>query len=199
MGKALTAGIIGIIVLLLVVVIGMYISYNNKEAVLRNQITAQIKVNTAVYDEVWKVISQQAGVSSEYKESFKEVYIGIMDARYSKGDGSLMKWITESNPQFDSGLFKQLMTSIESLRAKFTNNQKTLTDLKLQHDNLLDVFPGSFFLVTIGGKEKIDIPIVTSTRTENAFETRKDDDVDLFKKEAPAASKPAAKPKGQKK
>lgn len=191
MQKAIIIGVIGLIFVGLLALIGTYISYNNKEAVLRNQITAQIKVNTAVYDEVWKVISQQAQVTDEYKESFKDIYTNIMQGRYSGGskDGSLMKWITEANPTFDSRLFEKLMVSIEALRAKFTNNQKTLADLKLQHDNLLDVFPGSFFLVTIGGKQKIDIPIVTSTRTENAFETRKDDDVGLFPKKQ--ANEPA--------
>jgi len=34
----------------------------------------------------------------------------------------------------------------------------------------------------VGGRGKIDVQIVTSTRAEAAFETGKDDDTDLFKK-----------------
>ena len=182
--SAVTIGVLGLLALLILVPVGMWISYNNQEVQLRNQITAQIKVNNAVYDQVWKVISQQAQVTDSYKESFRDIYVNIMQGRYSQGskDGSLMKWIQESNPQFDSRLYEKLMTSIEAQRISFTNNQKMLIDLKLQHDNLLDVFPGNVFLVWLGGKQKIDIPIVTSTRTEQVFETRKDDDVELFKK-----------------
>lgn len=173
---AISIGISAIIVLLLSVTVGSCISYQNDEVRLRNQITAQINVNRAVYDETWKVISQQAQISDKYRDGFKEIYVGIMEARYSKGDGTLMKWIKEANPDFSPLLYGKLMLSIESLRAKFTNNQKTLADLKLQHDNLLDVFPGSLFL---NGRQKIEIPIVTSSRTEDSFKTGKDDNVKL--------------------
>lgn len=181
--SAIIVGSILVVLILIFVFVGMWISYNNKDVRLRNQMTAQIKLNQAVFDKVWKVISQQAQVTDQYKDSFKDIYTGIMQGRYSGGskDGSLMKWIQESNPNFDSKLFEKLMVSIEALRSEFLVNQKTLIDIKLSHDNLLDVFPSSFFLVTLGGKEKVDIPIITSTRTEETFQTRKDDDVNLYK------------------
>jgi hypothetical protein len=46
----------------------------------------------------------------------------------------------------------------------------------------LTLFPSRFFLVTIGGHTLPELKIVTSTRTEKAFETGKDDDTDLFSK-----------------
>jgi hypothetical protein len=160
----------------------MYFSYGNQEVTLRNQIVAQQKANEATYDEVWKVISQVAQVSENYKDSFKDIYVGVMNARYSKGDGTLMKWIKEASPVFETKLYEKVANAIESQRATFTREQKKLIDIKREHDNLLDIQPGHFFLVTIGGKQKIDVQIVTSTRTDKAFKSGKDDDVDVFNK-----------------
>lgn len=157
----------------------MYASYSNAEVRLRNQVLAQQKNNEAVFDNTWKIIQQQAGVTSEHKDSFRAIYTDIMNARYSKGDGTLMKFIKESNPNFDSSLFKKLMTSIEAQRTVFTREQTKLIDLKREHDNLLQTIPSSFF---VGGRPAIDIKIVTSGKTTQSFATGEDNDVDLFKK-----------------
>ena len=57
-----------------------------------------------MFDNTWKKIAGQAGVATEYKNSFKEVYVELMDARYKHDEGAgqetLMKWITESTPQY---------------------------------------------------------------------------------------------------
>ncbi|NJO62634.1 MAG: hypothetical protein HC836_31715 [Richelia sp. RM2_1_2] len=48
--------------------------------------------------------------------------------------------------------------------------------------NLLTLFPSRIFLVTFGGHVLPELQIVTSSRTDNAFQTGKDDDVELFQK-----------------
>lgn len=178
MGKTLLA--IGACVLVpLLIVVMMYVSYNNQEVRLRNQIGAQQKKNEATFDQTWKIIQQQAGVSSEYKDSFREIYTDIMNARYSKGDGTLMKFIKEHNPEFDSSLFKKVMTSIEAQRVNFTREQSLLLDLQREHNNLLQTLPSSIF---VGGRAPIEVKIVTSGKTNKSFETGEDNDVDLFPK-----------------
>jgi len=176
--KLVVWGVVGFFALVLV---GMFISYSNREVLLRNQFSAQQKANEVVFDKVWKVIQQKAGVSSEYADKFRGIYTDIMDARYGKGDGTLMKWITEQNPQFDAGLFKDLSLAIESNRTEFMRVQEKIIDIKREHDNLRMLFPSSVFLGIKGVKE-LEMKLVTSTRTERAFETGKDDDVELFKK-----------------
>ena len=96
-------------------------SYNNSEVALRNEVEANIQDLENVYDKMWKIISQKAQISQEYKSSFDEIYTHIMDARYDKGDGTLMKWIQESNPNFDVSLYKDLAQSVEILRTEFAN------------------------------------------------------------------------------
>ena len=169
-------GVFGIGILTVLIVGSTWISYHNQEARLRNAISAQVKSNSADYDNMWKTIAQLTQVSNSYKESFKEIYVGIMDGRYGKGDGTLMKWITESNPTFDIRLYDKVANAIEGKRAEFTESQKRLIDLGREHDNMLGTFPGSLFLFY---RDKIDIKIVTSTRTENAFSTGIDDNINI--------------------
>lgn len=157
----------------------MFVTYSNQEVVLRTQFGAQQKANEVIYDKVWKVIHQKAGVSAEYSDKFKEIYVQIMDARYGSGDGTLMKWIQEQNPQFDISLYKDLSLAIESNRLEFSRVQQKLIDIKREHDNLRMLFPSSLFL-SIKGTKELELKLVTSSRTEKAFETGKDDDVDLF-------------------
>ena len=85
--------------------ISMYFSYNNQEISLRNEAEAQRGKIEGLHDKMWKVISQKAQISQEYASSFDQIYTHIMSERYDAGDGSLMKWITEANPQFDSSSY----------------------------------------------------------------------------------------------
>lgn len=167
----------GLLIASLMTVAGLgYVSYSNAEIALRNSITASQKVSAATFDAVWKILHQQAQVADKYRDGFKDIYSGIMSERYSKGDGSLMKWITEANPNFDVKLYDRLTSSIEEQRTVFLNQQVKLIDLKREHDNLLGTFPGSLFLAA---RRPVDIQLVTSSRTEKAFETGKDDDIKL--------------------
>lgn len=161
---------------LAVVLVGVYFSYSNTEIRLRNTVSATQKVTEGSFDKTWKIISQQAQIADKYRDSFKDIYTNIMSERYSKGDGSLMKWITEANPQFDTKLFEKVANSIEGQRTEFFNQQNKLIDLKREHDNLIGTFPGS---VILAGRPAVEIRLVTSSKTEAAFETGKEDDVKL--------------------
>jgi len=174
--------LIGAIVFAAVGLVGAYISYNNKYTTMKNLIAAKQTDIENNYDAMWKIISQQAQVTDQYKDSFKEIYIGIMDARYSAGDGTLMKWITEAIPNFDSSLFQTLMVSIEANRKEFMNKQTQLIDMHREITNLQTVIPSKFFVPTT----PIEIKIITSSKAKRNLESGVDDEVDLFGKK-PAA------------
>jgi hypothetical protein len=105
-----------------------------------------------------------------------------MEGRYgnpaNRGQ-SLMLWIQEKNPEFSIDLYKDLSRSVESLRIEFDISQKKMIDIKRVHDNLRLKFPSSLAMF---GHNELQLKLVTSDRTERAFETGKDNDVDLFKK-----------------
>lgn len=161
-----------------IILVGMYFSYNNTEIQLRKEAQAQEKKIEAVYDKMWKVISQKAQISSEYKESFHEIYKDIIAGRYStEGDGSLMKWITESNPQFDASVYMDLMNSVEILRTEFQHAQERMVDLIRERETLIEAFPSRWF---VSNKEPIEYEVISSTQSKGVMETRMDDDIDLF-------------------
>lgn len=172
-------GILTVLAILGVLVMGLYFNYSNKESRLRNQAEAQRKKIENVYDQMWKVIAQKAKVSDEYKNGFKDIYTGIISGRYSQGDGTLMKWIQESNPNFDASLYKDLMQSIEVERNNFTREQNVMIDLIQFHTNLLTLFPSKYFLSSC---KPIEYTVISSTRAKDVMTSGKDDNIDIFGK-----------------
>jgi len=162
--------------LLLIVIV--WVSASNREIDLRNKITAQQKNLEVVFDNTWKTISQEAKVSEKYKDSFKEIYTELMSERYSESDQqSLMRWVTEANPNFDASIYTKLMSTIGATRAEFTREQTKLLSFKNAHDNVIDKFPSSLF---VGGRGKIVVNVVTSDKTEKVFEVGKENNIEVF-------------------
>jgi hypothetical protein len=172
--------LIGIIALVAIVLVGMYIKYNNEEIALRKEAEAQKGKVESVHDQMWKVIQQKAGVTDEYRETFEKIYPEIISGRYNQDGSTAMKWIQESNPDFDTALYKDLMQAIEVQRSYFTQAQTRMLDILRQRDTLIESIPARFF---ISNKSKIDYTIITSTRTKTVTQTGIDDDVELFKKD----------------
>ena len=178
MKKIILISVIVIIAIVTLSGVGMYFSYNNEEVALRTQAEAQRGKVEGVYDAMWKIISQKAQVSSEYKNAFAEIYPDIIAGRYSDGGGSLMKWIQESNPQFDTSLYKDLMQSIEVQRIAFQKSQERMLDIIREHSTLCATYPSKWF---ISNTSPIDYTVISSSRSKMTMETGIDDDVDLFK------------------
>ena len=169
-----------IVVVVLAAVVGLVgVSLSNQEVRLRNQIAAQQKTNETVFDATWKIIAQQAQVTDQYKEGFRQVYGEIMDKRYDpRQGGTLLRFIQESNPNFDSSLYAKLASSIEGQRLNFQRAQQQLLDLKRSHDDVRLTFPGS---LVCGDRAEILVQIVTSSTTTDSFLTGQENDVQLFK------------------
>jgi len=185
-------GGIGVGMIILLVVFGVFLSVGfmlfmagmgvyNKNVDLTTQFNAQTKGNTVIYDKVWKILQQKAGVTNQSADKFKEIYSSIINARYEGKDNVLMNWIQEQNPTFDMSLWKDLSLSIESQRTEFAVVQQKLIDIKREHDLLRSKFPNNIFCMILGIKE-LELKLVTSSRTEKAFEIGVDDDVELFEK-----------------
>lgn len=170
-------GLVAIVVVGIGIWIGSYFSYNNEEVSLRNQAEAQRGKIEGVYDNMWKIISQKAQVSNQYKNAFKEIYPEIIAGRYSEGGGELMKWVQEANPEFDTSLYKDLMQSIEVQRTAFTRTQETMLDIIREHTTLCQTFPGKWF---IANNKPIEYTIISSTKSKEVMESGLDDDVELF-------------------
>jgi len=176
----ITLAIVGALGLGGLMVIGSVISTSNQEVSLRTTIETKQRDNTSELDNAIKKISQSAQVTTAQKEALKEIIVGNSQARNTKG-GSLATFVTEAVPNVDTSTFNNLMNIITSSRDAWTMRQKELLDLSREHTTLLRRFPSGVILSILGRKE-IPVTIVTSTRTEKAFETGKDDDVNVFNK-----------------
>jgi hypothetical protein len=191
----------GVIIGLLLVVIlagGLAIwavGVSNDEKQLVNRMEAQKEVVNLYFDKMWKILKQKAGVAESSKDAFKDIYVGIMEGRYSgdtgpvpgettggmlglpTGGAALMKWVQEQNPEFDQSVFTDLQNSIETERNGFFVEQTKLTDMLRQQKDMHDLFPRSMI---VGKRPLFEYIPITSSVTEEVVTTGKEDDIDLF-------------------
>jgi hypothetical protein len=166
-----------ILVVFVALIVPSWIYYSNKEIDVRKLGEAAQSACRVEHDTMWKTLDQKTQVTEKHAEIFSEWLETMQEGR--KG-GTLLKFVTERYPnEAGTALFKDLSAATESMRAKYANAQKELIAIKKEHDALIEKFPGSIFC---SGRPKLEIKIVTSTRTEKVYKTGKDDDVELFKK-----------------
>ena len=172
--------VIIIITVLVVALVAMYFSYNNKEIALRKEAEAQKGKIESVHDKMWKVIKQKANVTEQYREMFEKVYPDIIAGRYS-GEGAMaMKWIQEANPEIDASLYKDVMQAIEIQREHLHTAQTRMLDVIREREALIESYPSRWF---ISNKSKIEYEVISSTRSKTVMETGLDDDVEIFAKQ----------------
>jgi len=181
-----TISIIGAAVLVAVVIMSIFsmnIGAHNREAELRALFEAKQQETKINYDAAWKIIAEVAEVPTQYSQDFKDAYTSIVSSDKGVSTGTvkgLFAVATGMNPpQLDPSLYKAVQNAVISQRTKMANQQAALLDVKREHDKLRTTWPSSMFL---GGVKPLEAKTVTSTKTEAAFESGRDDDVGLYKK-----------------
>ncbi len=165
---------------LVILAVMSYYVYSNAEIRLRNQIEAKQQANTVEFDQMWKNISQAAQVTTAQKDALKEIFVGYAQARTGTGENHpIVNWIHEAIPNVDTTTFSNLQNIIVGARNHWTERQVELVDLAREHHNCLTLAPSSW---VVGSRPAIVIKLVTSTKTEAAFDSGKDDDTKLFVK-----------------
>lgn len=183
MNKTLLAvfTIVGIFVFSSVMVLGYGMSTYNRAKTLNVSYDAKYTANEASFDNMWKIIQQTASVTDAQKEALKEVLIGYAEARSAGQDsgGSLMRWVQESVPNVDTTTFNNLQNIIAGTRDTWTFNQLELVDIAREYNTMIETQPSGFVL-SLFGMERIDPTVITSSRTDEAFATGRDDNVAVF-------------------
>lgn len=154
------------------------LSWHNQAAILSNSYEMKVKANSGEFDNLWKKIKQSAQVPEQKKEAFKEIFNSYASARKTGGDNQVMTWLQESVPNVDLQTYDQLMNIITGSRDTWTMKQTELVSIAEQHNAMLVSQPRGFVLSLFGHK-KIDPKVITSERTEQVFESGKDDDISL--------------------
>lgn len=164
-----------LIAVVAIVLIGvyMYFSYNNREVALRKEAEAQNKKIASVHDTMWKILKEKAGVSEQYRETFEKIYPEIISGRYANDSGSTMKWIQESNPDFDTSLYKDLMQAVEVQRTYFSNAQQRMLDIIRERETLIESMPAKWF---VKNKSVIEYTVIASDKTNDVMTSRVDNE-----------------------
>jgi hypothetical protein len=182
-------GFVGVVMAFLVisavVVVSQGIGINNTSIKFEKDIQAQYGQNKNSYDNYFKKVQESAQIPSKYSDDLKSVYTAAIQGRYGRdGSKATWQWIQEHNPNLDPSLYRQIQQVIESGRNDFQSNQTTLLDKKRVYETFIATFPNSVYVKFLGFP-KIDLAkydIVTSGDTEQAFETKRADKIQVFSK-----------------
>ncbi len=179
---------------------------NDHEVVLKQGVVSQQDVCTAKFDEMFKSIKQTAQVPDKFiersEEAFKKIYTPLIEGRYQNNDGEqqavMMKWVQESNPDFDlnafSGMYEKIQQIIEIKRTEFFTEQKKLISRHQEHTIFVSTFMNkNLFMLgereigyCSGNVDKTDpdyvfcLQIITSANTDNAYKTGQENDISVF-------------------
>lgn len=165
-----------------------YVNANDKEVVLREQVSAQQDVCRANFDKMFKTITQVAQVPEQFmeqsKEAFTEIYPALMEGRYgNERGGALMSWVAESNPQFDMAtagrLYENIQRAIETNRQEFFVQQTKLREYKRAHTTFISTF-WNRNVFGLYGRGEVEIVLIDSETTDNVYRTGQENDIDLF-------------------
>ena len=165
-----------VLAVIAVILLIMYFGYNNREVALRKEAEAQEKNIAGIHDAMWKIIKEKAGVAENYRETFEKVYPELISGRYAS-DGSSMKWIQESNPDFDTSLYKDLMLAIEAQRIYFQKAQQRMLDIIRERETLINAMPAKFFITN---KKTIEYIVIASDITNRVVQSRIDNETLIF-------------------
>lgn len=174
------------IVLLLIIAVSLgagYIGFSNDANAFEADIKAKYTNNKNVYDNGWKKVKESVQVTGLQAEALKGLYDSTMKGRYgADGSKALFQMIKEQNPNLDQSTFLKLQQQIESFRNEFAANQTGLISRKQEYEKYLTATTGGRLFNNFGHYPHIDLSvydIVTSDKTEDAFKSKKDEELKL--------------------
>lgn len=183
-GLKVSLGLLAMVVIMALVVVSSVIGLNNQLVQQEAGLTAQYKQNQNNYDNMVKKVVEMAQVPSMAAGDLESLTKAAISGRYgADGSKAVFQFIQEQNPTVHAELYSKIQTAIESGRNSFEAEQKLLLDKKRIYETSLNVFPQSFVAKMLGFPrlDLAKIDIVTSNRTEQAFETKKDEPLKLTK------------------
>lgn len=184
--KTTTVIVLGFLVVFGIIFAGFgctALSYRSDCVRMEAKVVAQYDQNRNNYDNMWKKFREMAQVPDKYAGDMKKMWADTMRARYGEGGSkALFQFIQEHNPQLDPSMYVKLESAIEAGRNSFAADQQQLIDVRRQYEVVLKdnraLFVGWIFSYPTIDLKKYDI--VTSDKTDDAFRTKKSDEVDIF-------------------
>jgi hypothetical protein len=167
-------------VLILSMLFGGISQYNTAKN-LKLHYEAKEKANTAIFDNMWKKITQTSQIPGEKAKQVKEILNAYVTGRGGNDSGKVVSVIREAVPNIELPEYGQLMNIITGSRDTWTRNQEELVNVANEYNKYItDIGIIRTITMRIGGFEKVNPKVITSDKTEEVFSTGKDNDVGLF-------------------
>jgi hypothetical protein len=172
-------GVVVFVMLIVAITAAMMLDFRSNVVSLQNRVEAQHISNKSNYDSMWKKFKEMTQVTELQAEQFKDLYTGLIEGR-NQDTGLLFKMVQEQNPTLSPDVYTNLQLEIASSRNVFDNNQKKVIDIIREYNTRINTGTGFIFNI-IFNYQKLDANdfIVTSDRTQEAFDNKKDDVIDL--------------------
>ena len=177
----ITLSAIGAIFILILGYIGAFIAQYNTAKNLGFACDAKLKANSASFDNMFKKIAQTSQIPGEKARQVKEILGAYVEGRGGNDAGKVVTMIREAVPNIELPEYGQLMNIITGSRDTWTRNQEELVDVVNNYNKYItDVGFIRPFVKMAGGFEMKEAKVITSSKTDEAFSTQKDNDVGLF-------------------
>jgi hypothetical protein len=160
--------------------IGYTVSTLNSEQKLRNLVSAKQVDNTNEFDNMKKKLNQICQLPEAQTQMLMDIIVKNSEVRAAgQGKGSVFAMVQESVPNVNIDIINRLANEITASRNAWTMRQKELIDINREHTDIITTIPSSVICGMFGRNSKIDITVVTSANTKQAFKTGEDNDTDL--------------------
>lgn len=175
--------VIGVLLVIVAVGVGSYISNYNYGNMAEKQIQAEYTNMENILAQYSLKVKEVAQVPDMMADDLARVSREAMTGRYgADGSKAMFQWIQENYPgQLDASVYKQIQQVIEAGRNKFENAQTKFIDTKRVYETNLGYFWKGLWL-RIAGYPKInleDYKIISSGHAQKAFETGVDEVIQL--------------------
>lgn len=167
------AGAVGVLV---IGVIGTYVSAANYGNRTEQQLKAKYSDNENVLSSGYQQLKGVAGVTKMATQDQIDIFTAAIQGRYgSNGSQAVFQMLKEQNPQIDHQLYRKVQQVVESTQKEFQQSQTEMLDVKRSYETELgSVWKGMW--LGVAGYPKIDLSkfvIVSSEGASEAFRTKK--------------------------
>lgn len=171
-------GIIIVLIVLLIIPFGMFISYSNSFKALNNEIESQMKQVDNILLRRHDLIPNLVNSVKGYMAHEKEIFTNLNNARNKLLEANTVQEKAAANGAVESALNRlmmvvenypqlkaneqvnRLMDNLEGTENRLAVERKRYNDLVKDYNNKVELFPGSIFAGMVGATKKdyFDVP-----------------------------------------
>jgi LemA protein len=181
-GLLIVLTVVVVLVVLLAVPFGMYVSYSNGFKTMDNEIEAQLKQVDNILLRRHDLIPNLVNTVKGYAKHEKDVFTNLNNARNRLMEANTLKekaaasgaldtalsrllMVTENYPQLKANeQFNRLMDNLEGSENRLSVERKRYNDLVKEYNTKIGLFPGSIFAGMMGLAKKEYFEVADSAK-----------------------------------